>query len=316
MSERGAPPEAVSERGAPPEVWSRIDELGRWLDGSDGLVLGVDFDGTLAPIADDHREPTLDPSAHGALRALAAVPSIHLAVVSGRSRADLTARVGVDGAVYAGNHGLELVTDDGAAVHSEAAGLGPTVRRACDELDDRLGDISGCVIERKGVTATVHFRRVHDDAVPEVTSTVEEVASAVDGIRVTAGKRVRELRPAVQWDKGETMRLLRESAPDGWRTMYVGDDTTDEDAFRAIRPDGIGVYVADDGDGDGDRRTETAASDRLGGQSDVVRLLVWLADRIDSRSSAAGATDAREAVLATVVDREPFTRVRSSPSTA
>ena len=308
----------MSERDAPPEVWSRADRLARWLDGGDGLVLGVDFDGTLAPIADDHREPTLDPRARGALEALAAVPSIRLAVVSGRSRADLTARVGVEGVVYAGNHGLELATDDGAVVHAEAAGLGPTVRRACDELDDRLGGVPGCTVERKGVTATVHFRRVRDDAVSDVTSSVEAVASAADEIRVTAGKRVRELRPVVPWDKGETMRLLGESAPDGWRAMYVGDDTTDEDAFRAIRPDGAGVYVASGGDGDAaaDRRTETAASYRLDGQPDVVRLLVWLADRLDSRSSATCATDARETVLSTVVDREPFTRVRSSASTA
>jgi trehalose 6-phosphate phosphatase len=310
----------VSERDAPPEVWSRADRLARWLDGGDGLVLGVDFDGTLAPIADDHREPTLDPRARGALEALAAVPSIRLAVVSGRSRTDLTARVGVDGVVYAGNHGLELATDDGAVVHAEAAGLGPAVRRTCDELDDRLAGVSGCTIERKGVTATVHFRRVRDDAVSDVVSTVEAVADRVDGIRVTAGKRVRELRPVVPWDKGETVRLLRESAPGGWRTMYVGDDTTDEDAFRAIHPDGAGVYVASGGDGDGnaaaDRRTETAASYRLDGQRDVVRLLVWLADRVDSRSSATCATDTRETVLSTVVDREPFTRVRSSASTA
>jgi trehalose 6-phosphate phosphatase len=269
----------VSDR-TPPDALSRLDELARWLDESEGVVLGVDFDGTLSSIVEDPTDASLTPAARTTLEELASAPSIALAVVSGRAIDDLMERVDVENVVYAGNHGLELVHDGRKTVHPEAARRQPTICRLCEELDARLEDIPGCAVENKGISGTVHFRRAPDDAVSDVVGTVEEMVSSVDGIRVTAGKQVRELRPAVDWDKGRAMELLADSASDTWRTMYVGDDTTDEDAFQAIQPEGVGVHVA----ADDERNVETAARYRIDGFDAVPRLLAWVGMSLESRS--------------------------------
>jgi len=261
--------------GAPPDILTRLDDLAGWIDDRAGLVLGVDFDGTLAPITDDPSESTPSPASLVALEELAETPSVGLALVSGRGADDLRERVGIEGVVYAGNHGLELRYGDREIVHPDAERDRPALRRVIDEIDERLGDVPGYEMEDKGVTATVHFRRTPDDLVPTVVATVDAVAGDVDGVRVTRGKQIRELRPRVDWHKGRTMQLLSDAVPDGWGSMYVGDDVTDEDAFRAVGPTGIGVRV-DDGD-DGDGATETDATYRIDGQPRVAKLLAWIA---------------------------------------
>lgn len=265
-----------------PDLLKRLDELTRWIDEGEGLVLGLDFDGTLAAIVDTPAESTLTPTARVALEEFASSQSVIPAVVSGRERDDLQQRVGVDDVVYAGNHGLELAYGDEELVHPEAETYRPTISRLCADIETRLRDVPGCTIEDKGLTATVHFRRVPDDAVPTVVSTVDQVVSNEDGVHVTEGKEIRELRPSVDWDKGRTMQLLRGVAPERWQTIYLGDDTTDEDAFRAVQPDGLGVRVTEPACDD--RVTETAARYRIEGQETVSLLLAWVGMCLGPRS--------------------------------
>jgi trehalose 6-phosphate phosphatase len=98
---------------------------------------------------------------------------------------------------------------------------------------------------------------------------VEPAVADVDDLVVTAGKEVFELRPRIDWDKGSTISRIAEATPEDWMTVYVGDDTTDEDAFGAVRPEGVGVLV-------GDRDTD--ATMRLPGQAAVAPFLQRLAD--------------------------------------
>ncbi|MFC7203211.1 trehalose-phosphatase [Haloferax namakaokahaiae] len=268
----------------PPNALDHFDELARWLAESEGLLLGVDFDGTLAPIVDDPDAASITPTTVFSMRKLAETPNVSLAVVSGRGLDDLSTRVGFDDVVYAGNHGLELSREGQTTVHPEAAQCRSTIRRLCEEIDSRLSDagIPGYEVENKGVSATVHFRRVPAEAVSEVVSSVEEVVADVDDVRLTTGKQIRELRPAVEGDKGRVMRQLADSAPGGWRTMYIGDDTTDEDAIREIEPDGIGIRVLD---GDS-REVTTAATYRLDGQEAVPRFLAWVGICLDTGAFA------------------------------
>ncbi|MFC6941081.1 trehalose-phosphatase [Salinirubellus sp. GCM10025818] len=274
----------MPERHATPEACSRREALDDWLAGADGLVLGLDFDGTLAPIVEDHAEAAMTTESRAAVDRLAEHSGVGLAVVSGRALEDLTGRVGLDGVVYAGNHGLELGYDGERTVHPAVEGVGPAIDRLCAELDDRLGDVPGYAVENKRVTATVHFRTVPEEHVPRVVGTVEEAVDGADGLRVSEGREIREIRPAVEWDKGRVMELLAATAPDGWRVMYVGDDTTDEDAFRAIQPDGVGVHVTSSEHDD----VETDADYRLDGQADVPRFLEWLDDSVPRSDSSRG----------------------------
>jgi trehalose 6-phosphate phosphatase len=79
------------------------------------------------------------------------------------------------------------------------------------------------------------------------------------------------VKPAVPLDKGTAMQRFERETPTEWLSLYLGDDTTDEDAFRAIQPEGIGVHVG--------KRSDSAADYRIPGQSDVPDFLSWLTTR-------------------------------------
>ncbi|WP_348612597.1 trehalose-phosphatase [Halobaculum rarum] len=243
------------------------------LAGAEGLLLGLDFDGTLAPIVDDPGAATLAPEVRPTVERLATQPGVALAVVSGRALSDLRDRVGIDGVVYAGNHGLELGYGGERAVHPATLDRQEEIDRLCVDLADRLADVPGCRIENKGVTATVHFRTVPEEAVPTVVDAVERAVADTEGVRVTEGDCIREIRPAVAWDKGEAMRSIASVVHDDRPAMYVGDDVTDEDAFATIQPEGAGVHVAHEG-----ATVETVAAYRLDGRASVPPFLELLAE--------------------------------------
>lgn len=241
------------------------------LAGGDGLLLGLDFDGTLAPIADDPDEPTITPACQRAVKKFVTHPHATVAVISGRELSDLYNRVGIPGVIYAGNHGLEFRYGECTEIHPSAACRQAAVRRVLEQLPDRLAGVPGWEIEDKRLTATIHVRRTPPGRTGEVRSAIEAaIRESGADLRVASGKQVFEVRPAIDWDKGSAIDWLSGITPDGWQSVYLGDDTTDEDAFRAIRPDGIGVLVGS--------RESTAAHVRLPNQSVVAPFLDWLAD--------------------------------------
>lgn len=272
--------------------------LGRSLDFDDGLLLGVDFDGTLAPIVEEPTDAAITDRARAALEELSEHPHVAVAVVSGRELSDLAERVGVDGVVYAGNHGLELREGDSTNVHPLAVDQRREIDVLCERLEERLDGIEGAEVEDKGVTATVHFRKA-DDAERVARLTEGVVSEAEAELHVSTGKCVREIRPAVDWDKGAAMRLLVERSPAGYRPLYVGDDTTDEDAFRALRPEGIGIRV---GSATG---SDTDAAYQLPDQEAVPELLERLLECVERRFPARSTDDAPVVDDVTLLER-PF----------
>ena len=159
---------------------------------------------------------------------------------------DLRERVDVDGLAYAGNHGLELRADGETTVRPAAAAARDALTEVCRQLREGI-EADGVVVENKGATATVHHRMADDDAVPRLRERVRSAAEAAS-LDLTTGKAVLELRPRTDWDKGRAVEwLLDRRVPDDERrtAVYVGDDTTDEAAFRALPDGGVGVKVGD-----------------------------------------------------------------------
>lgn len=210
----------------------------------------LDFDGTLSAIVSDPDAATLVERAADALTALAA--QCDVAVLSGRDLADVASRVGLPGIWYAGSHGFESTAPDGTRQQYEAAVSAVDVLgRAATELRQRFAHIDGVRVEHKRFAVAVHYRNAAPEAVREVTATVHTVGQR-SGLRVTAGRKVVELRPGIAWDKGTMLEsiLHRIAQPDPVMPIYIGDDLTDEDAFDAVRDNGVGIVVRHDEDGD------------------------------------------------------------------
>jgi trehalose 6-phosphate phosphatase len=224
------------------------------LDAVSGQHLAVffDFDGTLSEIVDNPDSARLTENAAVALTSLST--QCPVAILSGRDLADVRQRIGLPGIWYAGSHGFELIGPDGAHhQNAEAAASIPVLQQAAAGLADQLDHIPGVVVEHKRFGVAVHYRKAARERVGEVTAAVRSAGQRT-GLRVTTGREVIELRPNVDWDKGKTLRwvldYMRGAKPNPLLPIYLGDDITDEDAFDAVRGDGIAVVVRHSDDGD------------------------------------------------------------------
>ncbi|MDT5175447.1 MAG: trehalose 6-phosphate phosphatase [Mycobacterium sp.] len=211
-----------------------------------------DFDGTLSDIVNDPDEARPAAGASEALQELAA--RCPVAVLSGRDLADVRERVGLPGIWYAGSHGFELTAPDGTHhQNDEAAAAIPVLERAATQLREQIGSIPGVVVEHKRFGVAVHYRNAARERVGEVSAAVRS-AGQHDALRVTTGREVIELRPDLDWDKGKTLRWvidhLLDSGSGPLVPIYLGDDITDEDAFDAVRHDGVPIVVRHSDDGD------------------------------------------------------------------
>ncbi len=225
-------------------------EIDAALDGR-RLLLMLDFDGTLAPIASTPAEAAIPAETRSELVRLSKIASCTVAVVSGRALGDVRDKVGIEGITYVGNHGLEV-----ARPNEEPRLLAPppaaaSMERLRERLAAALAPFEGVLIEDKGVSIAVHHRLVGDEDRTRVKETVYETvrASAGEGeIEIGAGAMVLELRPPLGRDKGTIVSaILDGEAKRGCAAssfaMYLGDDVTDEDAFKALRGRGWPVLV-------------------------------------------------------------------------
>ena len=237
----------------------------------------LDYDGTLSEIVSDPDAATLVDGAAEALERLAALCPV--AILSGRDLADIRDRVGLPGIWYAGSHGFELIGPDGTYHQNDAAAAAlPALETAATELRDDLAPIPGARVEHKRFAVAIHYRNVAAEHVAEVAAAAHR-RGRQHGLRVTNGRKVVELRPNVDWGKGDALRWIGDSIHQPGRgvPIYIGDDLTDEDAFDAIRYTGMGIVVRNDEDGG----RPTAAQFTLRGPREVATFLRrggnWLA---------------------------------------
>ena len=229
-------------------VWPKVAAQ---LKGARHILLLTDYDGTLTPIVSRPELADLPEGTRRSLRALARQRHITVAVISGRALADLKDKVGIRGITYAGNHGLEIEGPGIRFVSPVAEELRPVLRVIHNTLRRAVGTIKGVLIENKGLSLSVHYRLVEERTAREVERVLKRVignAHAAGKARITSGKKVYEVRPAVTWDKGKAIELLIEKYGKGRREsgllpMYFGDDLTDEDGFKAVEDSGIGISV-------------------------------------------------------------------------
>lgn len=255
-----------------PSALEHFTEVSRRLAGQRPVVC-LDFDGTLAEIAPKPELARMTRPMRSALEQVAR--RWHTAIISGRSLEDVRRLAGIEGLVYAGNHGLEIEGPPGSGIsYRLGAEYRDAVKRSAAQLRQTLSDIDGLLIEDKGYSLSVHYRLADPAGFARTEAAVEAIAAQFPELAKRNGKMVFELRPRIEWDKGRALMWLLESI-DGDAgevlPLYIGDDVTDEDAFDAITDRGIGILVSE-------RPQKTAASYQLRDPDEVCRFLQRLAE--------------------------------------
>jgi trehalose-phosphatase len=225
-----------------PSALEHVQEIAR---SGERLAVFLDYDGTLTPIVSHPEDAWLSESMRQTLASLAA--RLPVAILSGRDLDDVRGRVLVDGIVYAGSHGFDIAGAGGLRRELGAAYL-PVLDSAETELREALDEILGAQLERKHFSVAAHYRNVNEDDAARVAAAVDAVAARHRELRRINGKKVYELLPDIDWDKGkavlwllETLELERGSA----LPIFIGDDRTDEDAFSALEKRGVGILVSE-----------------------------------------------------------------------
>jgi trehalose 6-phosphate phosphatase len=256
-----------------------LERVPVWTDAwrtSGRLFLLLDFDGTLAPIVDRPEMAAMPHRTRRALERLMAMDGVTVAVVSGRGLADVRERAAIPGIAYAGNHGMEIEGAGLHRIHPEAAAARPALQEVAATIEAALEGVDGAFLEDKGLTLSIHYRLAPDHA-EEVREIVLEAAGGRAELAVTEGKMVLEVRPRVEWDKGRAVTFFLEQMqpPRDAPILYLGDDRTDEDAFRALRdwsPRAEGILIAEQ------PSDESAAASWLRDPAEVGALFEALAD--------------------------------------
>ena len=255
-----------------PSALNLIDEI---IAGTDGKRLAVflDYDGTLTPIVSHPEDAWLSESMRQTLQSLAA--RVPVAILSGRDLDDVRGRVLVDGIVYAGSHGFDIAGAGGLRRELGAAYL-PVLDAAETELREALDEIPDAQLERKHFSVAAHYRNVNENDAFRVALAVDAVAARHRELRKMDGKKVYELLPDIDWNKGKAVLWLLETldlARGKVLPIYIGDDRTDEDAFWTLKSRGIGILVSE-------QSQVTAANYWLRNPDEVERFLQKITDRL------------------------------------
>ena len=255
-----------------------LERLRAWGGEPRSVAVLTDIDGTLAPIMPTPDMSEVSDELKGLLGRLGA-RFLLVAGISGRKTEEAFDLIGLEDVVYFGNHGFEILRDGEVEVIPEALPYLEKVqeleRLAREELTPR-----GAFVEEKGITASVHYRNVPREVGERCVEFVEREGERL-GLRITVGRGVVEARPPIRADKGTAVRtLVEEYRPE--KAMFIGDDTTDLDAFRELeelREEGglkeiLRIGVASD---EGPPEIETEADivvDGVDGVGKVLRALV------------------------------------------
>ena len=219
------------------------------------ILLLTDYDGTLTNITQRPEEANLPDEIRILLRDLSLQNHLTVGVISGRELTNLQNKVRVNDIIYAGNHGLEIAGPGVNFSNHQAEEMKPQLYTIQQILTEALGKIKGVLIENKGLSLSIHYRMVEQNDVKRIADTIDNTIKNIDAsgkIKVSVGKKVYEIKPDVDWNKGKAIKLImgkygRDGIKNVILPIYLGDDTTDEDGFNIIDnyQYGISVFVGE-----------------------------------------------------------------------
>ena len=213
------------------------------------MIFFLDYDGTLTPIVESPELAVITKDMKQTVEALSKIHTV--AVVSGRMREDVQNLVGIKNIFYAGSHGFDIKGPGGfTMIHPIAKKTIPLVAEIIEQLKERFQNIEGALVEEKKFSVAAHYRKVKkQEDLQFIEETVNNIIKKHDELRLLKGKKVYEILPNIDWDKGKAVRWIMDTLEIPWETastFYIGDDTTDEYAFRAVVTRGTAIMVTDD----------------------------------------------------------------------
>ncbi|MDD5383018.1 MAG: trehalose-phosphatase [Candidatus Margulisbacteria bacterium] len=234
-------------------------------------LLLLDYDGTLTPIKKHPKLARLSPNRKILLRKLARHPEIRMAIISGRKLADIKKMVGIPGLIYVGNHGFEIDAGGKYWLYPAAKKFIARLKTVKAALKKNIR-YRGVFIEDKGLTLSVHYRLLSEKVFSAFKALfTRTVKSWGKTIKLTHGKKVFEIRPPINWNKGKAIKwIIKRLKLKKHLPIYIGDDRTDEDAFRALKKKGITILVG--------KNRKTAAIFTLNDINDVYKFLTLVSE--------------------------------------
>ncbi|XP_066351033.1 probable trehalose-phosphate phosphatase 6 isoform X2 [Miscanthus floridulus] len=250
------------------------------------IVVFLDYDGTLSPIVDDPDAAYMSDTMRRAVRSVA--KHFPTAIVSGRCRDKVFEFVKLAELYYAGSHGMDIKGPAKGSRHTKAAKAKgvlfqpasqflPMIEQVHDSLVEKTKCIPGAKVENNKFCVSVHFRCVDEKSWSTLADMVKSVLKDYPKLKLTQGRMVFEVRPTIKWDKGKALEFLLESLGFADCTdvlpVYIGDDRTDEDAFKVLRKrgQGVGILVSK-------QPKDTSASYSLQEPAEVMEFLLRLVE--------------------------------------
>ena len=211
------------------------------------IVFFLDYDGTLSPIVERPEDAIITEEMRKTVTQLSR--KCLVAIVSGRMREDVENLAQIPNIFYAGSHGYDIKGPDFSMIQPQAKEIIPVIDELISQFKKELGGIEGVQIEEKKFSVAVHYRRLKDETkFPEIEAAVKQAVQKDKRLRLMSGKKVFEILPDIEWDKSKAIRWIMETLDLSWDThsiIYMGDDTTDEYAFRYFRTRATGVLVSE-----------------------------------------------------------------------
>ncbi len=231
-----------------PNACNQINEM-EVLFSNHQLVVFLDYDGTLTPIVGHPENAILNDSMREVLSQLSKL--VKITIISGRDRNNIQSLVNLPNVFYVGNHGLDMEgLDEKEIVQKNIESSISTLRQVWQELALKLASVSGIQIEPKKFTLAVHYRNVATEKQSEILAITQQIVERYSNLTIVYGKKVLDVCPKTGWNKGEALKWLISKfdlVKDKIVPIYIGDDLTDENAFRALTDDGIGILVGNHG---------------------------------------------------------------------
>ncbi|XP_066370551.1 probable trehalose-phosphate phosphatase 4 [Miscanthus floridulus] len=213
------------------------------------IVMFMDYDGTLSPIVTDPDMAFMSPEMRAAVRNVA--KHFPTAIVTGRCIEKVCCFVGLPELYYAGSHGMDIKgpssKEDNTVLLQPAREFLPVIDKAYRAMEEKTKDTPGARVENNKFCLSVHFRCVDEKSWSSLADKVKAVLRDFPELKLNEGRKVLEIRPSIMWDKGKAVEFLLKSLGFDDRTnvlpVYIGDDRTDEDAFKVLRERGQGIGI-------------------------------------------------------------------------